>query len=235
MREADGGIVLRVARLALLSPFRARNRAVAGEPRSPWFLYAVTQERCDRSAGTHTRSLIDPSRAPARRPVRNEDTSQPEANRIDGAPHAGRCVYLPPRNDAAQSPARSRRGSYSLRTTVAGAKGVLTTTACVSVGAKCVCPTMAHDCTDPRVDVRRDTDVRLDRQAAFAPLSLCGDLTRRVGARSPRAQVQRQSRHAAPPRQSRDEWVSPGLRRLRRAAHTTVTDRSGGCPWTGIR
>jgi len=34
---------------------------------------------------------------------------------------------------------------------------------------------------------------------------------------------------------SRDEWVSPGLRRLRRAAHTTVTDRSGGCPWTGIR
>jgi len=75
------------------------------------YVAEVTQERRDHSAGTHTRSLIDPFRAPARRPFRNEDTSQAEASRIDVAPHAGRCVYLPPRNDAAQSPAKSRRGS----------------------------------------------------------------------------------------------------------------------------
>ena len=72
----------------------------------------VTRERRNRSAGTHTRSPPDPFRAPALYAPRNEHTSRPEADRIDVAPRAERCVGLPLRNDAVQSQARSRRCSF---------------------------------------------------------------------------------------------------------------------------
>ena len=42
-------------------------------------------------------------------------------------------------------------------------KSLITTTACVSVCARCLLPTMAHDCTWPQIDVRLDTDVRLGK------------------------------------------------------------------------
>ena len=86
-----------------------------GESSAPAaFVYVadVTRERRNRSAGTHTRSPPDPFRAPAPHAPRNEHTSRPEADRIDVAPRAERCVCLPLRNDAVQSQARSRRCSF---------------------------------------------------------------------------------------------------------------------------
>ena len=130
------------------------------------FVYVaeVTRERRNRSAGTHTRSPPDPFRAPAHHAPGNEHTSLPGADRIDVAPRAERCVCLPLRNDAVQSQARSRRCSFQLRTEPSpGAKSLITTTACVSVCARCLLPTMAHDCTWPQIDVRLETDVRLGK------------------------------------------------------------------------
>ena len=86
-----------------------------GESSAPAaFVYVadVTRERRNRSAGTHTRSPPDPFRAPALHAPCNEHTSRPEADRIDVAPRAERCVCLPLRNDAVQSQARSRRCSF---------------------------------------------------------------------------------------------------------------------------
>ena len=121
IRGSNSGCRRCIARAARRDPVRlARHQRCSGgnrdgESSAPAaFVYVaeVTRERRNRSAGTHTRSPPDPFRAPAHDAPRNEHTSRPEADRIDVAPRAERCVCLPLRNDAVQSQARSRRCSF---------------------------------------------------------------------------------------------------------------------------